>query len=123
MPKFEKFRRSKATSASVPMVSVHLRGIFALNDLAYEALDKPDAIELFYDKDERVIGMKGAPRSSPDAYAVRRGTAHSFQVEGRTFLKFYGIPQEATGRRYVAEIDDDILTIDLNQEPSEGTGE
>lgn len=123
MPNFEKFRRSKATSAPVPMVSVHLRGIFALNDLAYEALDEPDAIELFYDKQERIIGMKGALRSSPDAYVVRRGTAHSFQVEGRTFLKFYGIPREATGRRYVAELDGDILTIDLKQEPSEGAGE
>lgn len=123
MPKFEKFRRSKATSAPVPMVSVHLRGIFALNDLAYEALGKPDAIELFYDKDERVIGMKGAPRTSPDSYAVRRGTAHSFQVEGRTFLKFYGIPHEATGRRYVTDMDGDILTLDLKQEPDESAGE
>jgi len=96
--------------------------LFALNELAYEALNRPEAIELFYDRSDKVIGLKGAERGSPDSYAVRHHTKHSYQVEGRSFMKFYEIPEEAAGRRYQAEMMDGILAIDL-QKQLEGSGE
>ncbi|MGI8867129.1 MAG: hypothetical protein ACR2G1_10390 [Rubrobacteraceae bacterium] len=119
MPNFEKFRRSNITSGAVPMVSIHLRGIMALNEQAQEALGKPDAIELFYDREDRIVGMKSAPRSSPDAYAVRHHAKHSSQIAGQSFLEFYEIPQNVRGRRYKAEKDGDFLTVDLTQDPEE----
>lgn len=119
MLNFEKFRRSNITSGAVPMVSIHLRGIMALNQQAREALGNPDAIELFYDQEERVIGMKGALRSSPDAYAIRHHARHSSQIAGQSFLEFYDIPQNVRGRRYKAEKDDTFLTVDLTQDPEE----
>jgi len=122
VPNFEKFRRYKVTSEPVPIVAFHLRGLFALNELAYEALNRPEAIELFYDRSDKVIGLKGAERGSPDSYAVRHHTKHSYQVEGRSFMKFYEIPEEAAGRRYQAEMMDGILAIDL-QKQLEGSGE
>ncbi len=123
MPNFEKFRRYKVTADPVPIVALHERGLFALNELAYEALDRPEAIELFCDRDEMVIGFKGAARGDPDAYAVRHHTKHSYQVEGRSFLKYYGIPEEARGRRYRAEMIREILTIDLKEQPGDEAGE
>ena len=116
MPQFEKFRRYKVTEAPNPMVAFHARGLFALNELAYDALKRPEAIELFYDRGEKVIGFKASTRESPDSYAVRHHTKHSYQVEGRAFTKFYGIPEEAAGRRYSAEMIDDILAVDLTQQ-------
>lgn len=114
-PKFEKFRRYKVTEGDEPIVSLHLRGIFALNKNAYEKLGEPKAIEMLYAPEDNVIGFQAAPKGSPDAYVVRHNTKTAFQVEGRAFLKYYKIPKEATGRRYRAEMTDDILTIDLNQ--------
>ena len=122
MPNFEKFRRYKVTADPVPIVAFHTRGLFALNELAYEALNRPEAIELFYDPSEMVIGFKGATRDSPDAYAVRRHTKHSYQVEGRGFIRYYKIPEEAGGKRYRAEMIDDILTIDLKQQLEDDGG-
>lgn len=116
MPNFEKFRRYKVTEAPTPMVAFHIRGLFALNELAYDALKRPEAIELFYDRDERVVGFKASTRDSPDSYAVRHHTKHSYQVEGRSFIKYYGIPEEAAGRRYAAKMVDDILAVDLKQQ-------
>jgi hypothetical protein len=116
---FEKFRRSNITSGAVPMVAIHLRGVFALNEQAFEALGKPEAIELYYDREARVIGMKGAPRSSPDSYAVRHHAKHSSQISGQSFLEFYDVAKDYRGRRYRAERNDDMLTVDLTQEPEE----
>lgn len=99
------------------MVSIHLRGILALNQQAQEALGNPDAIELFYDREYRIIGMKGAPRSSPDAYTVRHHAKHSSQIAGQSFLEFYNVPQSVRGRRYRAEKDGVFLTVDLTQDP------
>jgi hypothetical protein len=120
-PTFEKFRRYKVTEGDVPIVSVHLRGIFALNKNAYDALGQPEAIEMLYAPEERIIGFQAAPRSSPDAYAVRHHTKTAFQVEGRAFLKYYNVPDEALGRRYRAEMIDDVLTINLTQDDSSGS--
>ena len=116
MPQFEKFRRYKVTEAPTPMVAFHVRGLFALNELAYDALNRPEAIELLYDRDEKIIGFKASTRESPDAYAVRHHTKHSYQVEGRGFIRYYGIPEEAGGKRYRAEMIDDILAVDLKQQ-------
>ena len=103
------------------MVAFHVRGLFALNELAYDALNRPEAIELFYDRGEKIIGLKGSSKESPDSYAVRHHTKHSYQVEGRSFIKFYGIPQEAAGRRYRAEMMGEILAVDLKQQLDDGT--
>jgi len=103
------------TADPIPTVAIHTRGLFALNELAYDALKRPEAIELFYDPAERVIGFKGATRDSPDAYAVRQHTKHSYQVEGRGFMRFYKIPEKAGGKRYRAEMVGDILAMDLKQ--------
>ncbi len=124
MPNFEKFHRYKVTEAPTPMVAFHVRGLFALNELAYDALKRPEALELFYDRNEKVIGFKASTRDSPDSYAVRHHTKHSYQVEGRSFIKFYEIPEKASGLRYTAEMVDDILAVDLKQHLNDnGDGE
>ena len=116
MPNFEKFRRYKVTEAPAPMFAFPLLGFFALNELAYDALKRPEAIELFYDRDEKVIGFKASTRDEPDSYAVRHHTKHSYQVEGRSFIRYYKIPEEAAGLRYKAEMIGDILAVDLKQQ-------
>jgi hypothetical protein len=44
-------------------------------------------------------------------------------VEGRGLVKFYEIPKEARGKRYRAEMIDDLLTIDLKQQREDEGGE
>lgn len=119
MAKFEKFRRSNITSGAVPMVALHQRGVIALNQQAFEALKEPEGIELFFDRDTLSIGLKGAPRNSPDSYAVRHHTKSSSQIAGQSFLEFYEVPHDLRGRRYRAELEDDMLVVDLRQEPEE----
>jgi hypothetical protein len=118
-PRFETFRRYKVTEGDTPIVALHLRGIFVLNNNAYKELGEPPAVELLYAPDEQIVGFKASNRESPDAYAVRHHTKTAHQVEGRAFLKYYNIPEEATGRRYRAEMIDDILVVDLKGDNDE----
>jgi hypothetical protein len=118
--RFEKFHRVNATSGGMPMVSIHLRGVFALNREAYEALGEPEAVELFKDRDEWVIGFGAALEDSPDSYKVRHHTTHSHQVAGKAFLEFYGVPKEMWGRRYKAErLPSNMISVDLTQSPED----
>lgn len=117
---FQKFRRSDLRSAGAPLVAIHKRKLFALDQSAWERLGSPEAVELYYSaKGRGVIGFKGASRNSPDSYVVRHHTKYSHQVEGRAFFRFYEIPDEVTGRRYRAEMAGDVLTVDLNQDSDE----
>lgn len=47
-------------------------------------------------------------------------TKHSYQVEGRSFIDYYGIPEEAAERRYGAEMIEDIPAVDPKQQPNDG---
>lgn len=117
---FEKFHRVNATSGGVPMVSIHLRGVFALNQQAFEALGEPDAVELFKRRGEWVIGFGAAAADSPDSYKVRHHTKHSHQVAGKAFLEFYEIPRDMWGRRYKATpLGNNMIAVDLNQIPED----
>ncbi len=122
LPQFEKFRRAATSAAHVPIVAIHKRKLFAMNQLAYESIGEPEAVELFYAPSDQVIGIRPAPRESPDAYMVRHHTRFSHQVEGKRFMNFYGIPDEVTGRRYKAELLDNVLAVDLKQTPEEPDG-
>lgn len=113
---FEKFHRVNATSGGVPMVSIHLRGVFALNQQAFEALGEPEAVELFKQRGMWIIGFGAASVDSPDGYKVRHHTKHSHQVAGKAFLEFYEIPQDMWGRRYKAEpLGNNMLAVNLIQ--------
>jgi HSP20 family molecular chaperone IbpA len=119
MRNFEKFRRAKVTSGETPIVAIHQRGLFAMNQLAFEALGEPKAVGLLFDRDNQVIGLEAAERDNPDSYVVRHHTKYSHHVEGRSFLSYYDVPKEATGRRYKAELVDGVLEVDLKQDSEE----
>jgi hypothetical protein len=111
---FRKYRRADVRAAEGPVVAIHRRGMFALSEVAWSELGKPEACELYWDP-EGVIGFKAAPRDAADSFVLRAHSANSRQVEGRKFIKHIGLPEEAMGRRYRARMEDDILTVDIHQ--------
>jgi hypothetical protein len=45
------------------MVSIHLRGVFALNEQAFQALGVQEAVELFKDRDEWIFSGRPSRRT------------------------------------------------------------
>ncbi len=121
MPQFEVFKKRMVPLTKVPYVTLQKRGTISFNQAAHAALGSPDAIELLYDPEERVIGVRAVDPSVEHAYPTRgvggdQGKAtRTFLVSGAAFVKFYGIPNDIS-TRYPAHMEDDILFIDLKQE-------
>ena len=123
MPKFEVFKKRLVPLAKAPYVTIQKRGTMSFNAAAHAALGSPDAIELLFDRDEQIIGVRGVEPTVEHAYPLRMmpGKHESgFIVSGTAFTKFYGISTEVS-TRYPAQIVDDVLCIDLKQPGTEVT--
>jgi hypothetical protein len=129
---FEVFKKSSAPVPSVPSVTIQKRGLMSLNRAAYELIDTPEAIELLWDSERRVIGMRAAALENPDAYPARPQNSQSNRgpilIAGNLFTRYIGL-DTSSAKRWVPQLEDGILTIDLTVEGQpvssnrRGTGE
>lgn len=117
MPKFEVFTRRMVPLAEKPYVTIQKRGNIALNKSAQAALGEPAAVELLYDVEKKIMGLRAVETTVEHAYPLRSQGGKDigpYLVAGMAFTKYYGI-DTTTARRYSAEMEDDVLCIDLSQ--------
>lgn len=116
---FEVFQKSSAPVSKVPTVTLQKRGLMSLNRAAHALIGSPEFVELLWDADRRVIGLRAAEADSPNAYPARPQSAQTGKgpiiVAGNVFTRHYQIPTEESRRRVVT-VEDSVLCIDLNQE-------
>jgi hypothetical protein len=80
-------------------------------------LTVPEAVELYFDRERRIIGMRAVPRGTPHSYAARKQTYGTTVVlTALSFFHHYGIDLGGTSRRFTAYMDNDLLCVDLNAE-------
>jgi hypothetical protein len=102
-----------------PAVSITKQGQISLNRRAWEALEQPKTVDLLYDREAAIIGIRPA---TSDETAMRvhipKNPAGSYVISGAGFLRYFGV-EHAKAARYPARLDDDpqlptqILVIDL----------
>ena len=111
MSNFEVFSRRGTVRANDLWVTMQRHGTLSLNIAAFAALGEPEAVELLFDPQAHVIGLRAAVLSCPDAYRVRRQSSGSgFIVSGRAFTRHYKIPTDQA-RRYKASMNDGVLIV------------
>jgi hypothetical protein len=117
---FEKFDRRESKYVKRPQLTVQAQGAISINAAAYRALGDPSHVELFFDRDERIIGIAAAPADTEYGYPIRSQGAKrsSFVMSARAFLIKFGIPYEVS-KRFNAEMTDNLLIARLNDEASE----
>jgi hypothetical protein len=118
MPNFETFSRSLLQLKAEPQITVLRRGTMSLNKSAYTALGSPDAVELLYDTDERIVGLRPIDARAQNAYVVRQPAGAGkgpFVITAMAFTKFYGIDTTQSLRRE-AFLDDGVLCMSLNDD-------
>jgi hypothetical protein len=114
MPNWETFTKRGSTTATEATLTIHKAGALAMSRPAFDFLGGPEWVELLYDPDEKVMGIRGVPEGTPHAYPVRHTETNAGQwlVSGLAFTKYYGIDTSVT-RRYRAYVDGDVLCVDL----------
>ena len=120
---FETFVKRKTGRTKQPFVTIQRGGPFSFNKAAYDLLDKPEALELLYDGERKLIGFRKVSPDKPIAFPVRTQGKNSisFLVAGQAFTRHYEI-DTTTARRYPAKLEDDILTLDLRGDSIDVTG-
>jgi len=118
---FERFDKRQSPIAGSPFVTIQREGrVMTINRAAYEMLGSPEAVELLYSRENRVIGLRKVSKKEPYAFPLRpqgrKGNEPSnYLVAVQAFTKHYGI-DTSVAMRYPAEIqEDDILTIPLER--------
>jgi len=114
---FEVFEKSSAPIATVPAATIQKRGLISLNRSAYQALGNPEAVELLWDAERKIIGFRPAPLENPNAYPARPQSTKSDRgpvlIAGNLFTRYIGL-DTTEARRWVPTVEDGILCIDLN---------
>ena len=116
MPRWEVFDRKAKPLISHPLVTLQASGTFSMNEASWEALGKPEQVELLYDREEQIIGFRAATEKSPHSYPIKpQQNGRTFQTGGRAFCRHYGI-ETGKARRFAGEMIDGVLAIDLKGE-------
>jgi hypothetical protein len=117
---FEEFTKKMAREADAPYVTIQKRGVIALNHSAFVALGEPNAVVLLFDAERQAVGLRAAAANVEHAYKVRLNTkGSSHLVTATLFTNHYGISTQVA-RRWEAQMEGDILTIDLTRKPISG---
>ncbi len=89
------YDRQRPAQNDQATLTIQKTGIGTINNAAAEALNRPDAIELGYDPEARVIAIRAAAPGSPNAIRVRQqGNISTREFGIRSFLRFFGIEHE-----------------------------
>jgi len=97
-----------------PGVTILSRGTLTLNRAAAELLGLPDAIELLYSEEERIIGIRAAKPDSPRSFSLRpNGNGSTYQSSGKSFIDRYNIPHSSSIRYPAVQDQEGLLLVDL----------
>ena len=121
---FERFEAAKMRRLAEPAVSILKRGAFAFNRaFCMRYLGEYDHIQLFYDRENMIIGIKPVPKGIRDAINVRRITGgRSATVSARPFFTYFMVPhnKEKTESFKVSwNEDEELIEVRLKDEDDE----
>lgn len=98
-------------------VTMNPKGDISLTRLALDLLDTPEAVHLFFDKKNKLIGLKPTRLAMKNAYPVgKRGKRGGAVIRAFRLCQKFGINLDETVRFTDPHIDKDgILTLDLGK--------
>lgn len=116
--------RGRGSGPAPPALTIHERGIISVNgpamDLAFGDEDRSSRlnVELLYDAELRLIGIRQADAENLNPHHLRRqGKSRVYLVSAVQFLAHYGIGHPVT-LRYRATLLGDILSLCLDDQPT-----
>lgn len=116
MPNWETFTFQGSKRATVLRVTLSIRRIFALNQLAFDEIGKPEFVELLFDRKARLIGLKPSKKNVKHAYPIRKqGKNRSYIIAGKAFCTYYGITVSHSVWFTDVTMQEGVMVLDLNK--------
>jgi hypothetical protein len=115
MPEWRSLERGARAIAGTPTVGIQAtKGNLTLNQAAFIALGSPEAVEVLYDPDERLIGLRAATLSTATYPVHKQGKSATYWIAGKALVRAMNL-DVSRARRYDATLLDGVLTLDLKQ--------
>ena len=124
MPKFIPFDRRSRPMPNIPLVTLQREGrLISMNQKAYQLLQSPASVELSYDPDEKLIGIRAIKPTDERGYAIRKQGHNNtgYEVAAQAFTRHWDI-DTSIARRYKAYMEGSFLVVDLKSEGEDATG-
>ncbi|MGI8868349.1 MAG: hypothetical protein ACR2F6_05730 [Mycobacteriales bacterium] len=118
MANFESFNRWMLPLKADPHVPIQKRGTISLNRSAFAAIGSPDAVELLYDRERGIVGLRPIDVKADNAYHVRRTSASAsgpWVISAMGFTRFYDI-DTSVSLRWAAYLENEVLCADISKE-------
>jgi hypothetical protein len=110
---FETFDRRVGRMSKVPEVTIQSSGSVSMNVAAATLIGVPAAVELLYDREQQVFGIRGVVGEPAHAYPLRQvKNRMTYLVACKAFFGYYDIPLPRSVRREV-RAEDGVLIVDL----------
>ena len=98
-----------------PAVSLQRRGNFQVNRAAYEYMGRPEALQLGFDRNKRIIAFKLAKSGGRGAYTVHKASgAETYSVAAKAFANLHDLDLSQS-RRYLLHKIGDVYAIKLDE--------
>lgn len=105
-------------------VTLNHRLVFYLNEAAFNAMEQPQAVELMFDGNRRIIGMKATDARRRNAFLIKRHTKGNYRrVNAGAFCNHFRLRPEGTSLFDGAEFTPDgVLELPLDSMITIGRG-
>lgn len=118
---FVAYEKGSSPAPTVPSATIQKRGLISLNRASVDMLRAdhaadPEGVELLYDDERKIIGIRAARLDEPNAYPLRAQggkTVGPFLIAGTMFTRFIGL-ETSDARRWTPRMEGELLCIDLN---------
>src|SRR5688572_2589888 len=115
---FERFEeKPRVPNGEEPYVSIFSYGKIYLNRRAIELLGAPDAVALFFDPKQKVIGVQGVPPSRSYAFRLNKKDKRSLgsTIAATSFFNHHKMrPSETIAFPNLTLTTEGIMILDLN---------
>jgi len=100
------------------------RNLFSLNAVGAGLLkiEGEGTVELLFDPEEKLVGLRKVDKQKPTALHIRKmhqTKGNTYLIATRDFTRRWGISTDEA-RRYTGQMQGDVLTFDLKQQPING---
>ncbi|MEP6947467.1 MAG: hypothetical protein ABJA02_16230 [Acidobacteriota bacterium] len=95
-------------------VSINSKGLIQFNRRTFEALGKPDAVVLYFERATKVMGMAASHTQAREAFPVSFRGGYYWSINAIPFCRNFEIRVEGTHAFFDPELDDQkVLQLDL----------
>ena len=99
-----------------PHITLSAKGVILMNNIAFEKMGAPEAVELRYDPANSVIGLKPSEADAANAFPVKgKDNFRTRIIHAKPFIRHFGIETDRTLAFLGTEIDNEgVLLLDLS---------